>query len=417
MNLSTTTRLLFATTLLVMSGCSSTAETEGDDTAEDAIAIKAASDQCGAETKGLRPRFVTIPSSTDQVRLNVVTQGDPKKQAIVLVHGFPDAWCGWSKLIPALSERYFVVVPDMRGYNRSSKPGSSDPADITPYKIDKLTADLDAVVAFAGSRTEGGKKPALVVHDWGAVIGWQYAGNQGAKLATKIDRFMAISVPHPTVTQLALRNPASVLEDTISKSRLPLPFGSGTKTLGKWLTEELAKQPGETAATYITKEQDRQKASLAYVGELINPKAYENFRGPKVDYQPLFERLKVGFFRDEAKFYDAREQNAMVKMWESTGGPEGEASGPAPQKSFQAMVKYYRANFVSPGLPSDFSVTGVPITYLAPLEDGAILYPWGAVGLELKVPNVVVRTVDSGHFAQRENPVEVLAEIRRWMER
>ena len=142
MNLSTTTRLLFATTLLVMSGCSSTAETEGDDTAEDAIAIKAASDQCGAETKGLRPRFVTIPSSTDQVRLNVVTQGDPKKQAIVLVHGFPDAWCGWSKLIPALSERYFVVVPDMRGYNRSSKPGSSDPADITPYKIDKLTAEL-----------------------------------------------------------------------------------------------------------------------------------------------------------------------------------------------------------------------------------------------------------------------------------
>ncbi|HKH10703.1 MAG TPA: alpha/beta hydrolase [Rubrobacter sp.] len=54
------------------------------------------------------------------VRLHYVMggEGDP----VVLLHGWTQTWRGWRKVMPALAERYTVIVPDMRGMGDSDKP-------------------------------------------------------------------------------------------------------------------------------------------------------------------------------------------------------------------------------------------------------------------------------------------------------
>ena len=55
-----------------------------------------------------------------EVRLHYVTAG--KGELVVLLHGFPQTWFAWRRVIPALAERYTVIAPDLRGMGDSSKP-------------------------------------------------------------------------------------------------------------------------------------------------------------------------------------------------------------------------------------------------------------------------------------------------------
>jgi pimeloyl-ACP methyl ester carboxylesterase len=45
-------------------------------------------------------------------------QGDP----VVLLHGWPETWYAWHKVMSALAKNYTVIAPDLRGLGDSSKP-------------------------------------------------------------------------------------------------------------------------------------------------------------------------------------------------------------------------------------------------------------------------------------------------------
>jgi pimeloyl-ACP methyl ester carboxylesterase len=54
------------------------------------------------------------------VRLHYVRAG--KGDPVVLLHGFPQTWYMWRKIIPGLARHYTVIAPDLRGFGESSKP-------------------------------------------------------------------------------------------------------------------------------------------------------------------------------------------------------------------------------------------------------------------------------------------------------
>src|ERR1700753_707677 len=57
-----------------------------------------------------------------QLRMHYVTAGDGDR-TVVLLHGFPQTWWEWRRLIPILLEAgYQVVAPDYRGAGHSSRP-------------------------------------------------------------------------------------------------------------------------------------------------------------------------------------------------------------------------------------------------------------------------------------------------------
>jgi alpha-beta hydrolase superfamily lysophospholipase len=59
-------------------------------------------------------------ASVNGIQLHYVIggHGDP----VVLLHGWPETWYAWHKVMPALANNYTVIAPDLRGLGDSSKP-------------------------------------------------------------------------------------------------------------------------------------------------------------------------------------------------------------------------------------------------------------------------------------------------------
>ncbi len=55
---------------------------------------------------------------------HVVTRGDPSRDALLLLHGFPTCSLDFHQVLPALAQDWFVVVHDHLGFGLSDKPTS-----------------------------------------------------------------------------------------------------------------------------------------------------------------------------------------------------------------------------------------------------------------------------------------------------
>jgi len=135
--------------------------------------------ECGA-----RSLLIHLPNGG--IQLHVVVAGKPNDKLVVLLHGFPDTWHCWRHLIPALVKNgYYVVAPDMRGYNLSEKPSGTQ-----NYDLDVLVSDVEELITYF-------KKPsaAIVAHDWGGIVAWEFA-TQHPELTEKL---IIMNAPHPEV--------------------------------------------------------------------------------------------------------------------------------------------------------------------------------------------------------------------------
>ncbi|MBC7985404.1 MAG: alpha/beta hydrolase [Sphingomonadaceae bacterium] len=124
------------------------------------------------------------------VALNVATAGPERGDPIIFLHGFPESHRTWREQIAALSDRYYCVAPDQRGFARSEKPEG-----VENYTSDKLIADI-----FALADALGIDSFTLAGHDWGGAIAWGAAIGAPAR----IERLIIANAPHPLIFQRAL---------------------------------------------------------------------------------------------------------------------------------------------------------------------------------------------------------------------
>jgi pimeloyl-ACP methyl ester carboxylesterase len=64
-------------------------------------------------------KTVSLP---DGETLAYVSMGDPAGPPVVLIHGYTDSARDWVPLVPYLSPRFRLILVDIRGHGRSSKP-------------------------------------------------------------------------------------------------------------------------------------------------------------------------------------------------------------------------------------------------------------------------------------------------------
>jgi pimeloyl-ACP methyl ester carboxylesterase len=99
------------------------------------------------------------------LRLHYVTAGDGPR-TIVLLHGFPQTWWEWRRVIPLLVERGFrVVAPDYRGAGHSWRPAGG---------YDKVTMAADIHRLLYDHVGVGGPF-VLAGHDIGLMVAYAYA--------------------------------------------------------------------------------------------------------------------------------------------------------------------------------------------------------------------------------------------------
>jgi pimeloyl-ACP methyl ester carboxylesterase len=136
-----------------------------------------------------------------EVTLHVVESrpaGDlARAPLVVLLHGFPEFWWSWRHQLEALAAAgYWVVAPDLRGYNESDKPDGVD-----AYRLESLASDIDGLVRALG------RDAAFVVgHDWGGVVAWQFAQQH----PERVEKLAILNVPHPLAMMRGLRRPAQL---------------------------------------------------------------------------------------------------------------------------------------------------------------------------------------------------------------
>lgn len=72
---------------------------------------------------------------------------------VVLIHGFPLIGAMWDELVPALADRYHLVVPDLRGHGASEAPpgpfGMEQHADDVLALLDRIGAERAAIVGLS----------------------------------------------------------------------------------------------------------------------------------------------------------------------------------------------------------------------------------------------------------------------------
>ena len=138
---------------------------------------------------------VTI--AANGLEFSCLTEGAPDAPLLLFLHGFPEYSGAWEEILPRLSDAFFCVAPDQRGYNLSSKP-----AEVDAYRGGKVAADALALIE---ALRPGGQARAVIGHDWGA--GAAYAAAMRGPQA--MEKLVILNGVHPIPFQRAiLRDPA-----------------------------------------------------------------------------------------------------------------------------------------------------------------------------------------------------------------
>src|SRR5262249_56021426 len=106
---------------------------------------------------------------------------------VVRLHGYAETSDSWAPLAGALATNYTVVVPDLRGIGRSSRPAGG-------YDKKTQAADIRAVVT-----TLGLDRTAVVSHDIGLMVAYAYA----ARDPHKVERLGVMDATPPGIAPRA----------------------------------------------------------------------------------------------------------------------------------------------------------------------------------------------------------------------
>lgn len=92
--------------------------------------------------------------------------GDPASPVLLMLHGFAGSSFMFRDLIAQLADRYHLIAPDLPAFGFTESPARGDYA----YTFDQLAETIDQFTEALGLDAY-----ALMVHDYGAPVGWRLA--------------------------------------------------------------------------------------------------------------------------------------------------------------------------------------------------------------------------------------------------
>ena len=125
--------------------------------------------------EGVAHRFVDVGGL--RVHVAEAGQGEP----LVLLHGWPQHWWCWRRVVPLLQDRYRLVMPDLRGHGWTDAPQHG-------YDKEQLATDLLGLLDALELPQVG-----LVGHDWGGWTGFLAA----LRAPERFRGLLALGIVHP----------------------------------------------------------------------------------------------------------------------------------------------------------------------------------------------------------------------------
>jgi len=126
----------------------------------------------------LQAKTIHSPEAAD-----IFVRWGGKGPVVVLIHGYAENSDSWAPLAADLMKDHTVVVPDLRGIGKSSKPEDG-------YDKKTQAKDIRAVVTALGY-----DKTFVVAHDIGNMVAYAYA----AMYPDKVERLVVMDAPIPGI--------------------------------------------------------------------------------------------------------------------------------------------------------------------------------------------------------------------------
>ncbi|SDE19673.1 alpha/beta fold hydrolase [Limimaricola pyoseonensis] len=292
------------------------------------------------------------------VRLEVFEAGrENAGNPIVLCHGWPEHAFSWRHQIPALAAAgYHVIVPNQRGYGRSSRPD-----EVTAYDIAHLTGDLAALLDHYGY-----DDAVFIGHDWGANVVW----NMALLHPGRVRRIVSLALPYQPRTE---RPWIELMEEVFGGDHYFVHFN---------------RQPG-VADAVLDANAARFLRNLFRTNLPPAPPAPGNVMiGLALAETPLGEPVM-----------DEDELAVFVSAFEATG--------------FEPGINWYRNLDRNWRIVADADpVIRTPALMIYGAQD---TIPQSDTLAEL-VPGVEVVSLDCGHWIQQEKPRETTEAILNWLQ-
>jgi pimeloyl-ACP methyl ester carboxylesterase len=116
-----------------------------------------------------------------------VAEAGSGDDVVLCLHGWPQHWYEWRRLMPTLADRHRVLAMDLRGFGWSDAPRGG-------YEKENLADDVLAVLDALGI-----ERVKLVGHDWGGWIGFLLC----LRAPRRFERYLALNIVPPWITTRA----------------------------------------------------------------------------------------------------------------------------------------------------------------------------------------------------------------------
>jgi pimeloyl-ACP methyl ester carboxylesterase len=123
--------------------------------------------------------IVDLPTG---VRMHYIAQGAPEGRALILLHGYTDSGVSFRRVLPLLPEELRVIVPDLRGHGRSSRPDAE-------YSMNVMSRDVAALMDALGVHSA-----TVVGHSMGSFVAQQLAAEAPARVEGMVLVGAALSI-------------------------------------------------------------------------------------------------------------------------------------------------------------------------------------------------------------------------------
>ena len=104
--------------------------------------------------------FKDYKIETSELSVNYLREGQGPE--LILLHGWPEFGRVWKENIPALSEKFDVIVPELRGFGETRR---RDGQQVENTTVDILINDLKEFLDALGV-----ERLSIVSHDVGAYV-------------------------------------------------------------------------------------------------------------------------------------------------------------------------------------------------------------------------------------------------------
>ena len=149
--------------------------------------------------EGFETRRVHVNGVEIFARVSGPADAPPEAPALLLLHGYPQTHAIWHRVAQALSGRFRLVLPDLRGYGDSSKPAGG--ADHANYSKRAMALDLAELMTQLGHSRFG-----VVGHDRGGRVAHRLALDHPLRvsrlalidIAPTLDMYNATNLPFAT---------------------------------------------------------------------------------------------------------------------------------------------------------------------------------------------------------------------------